>query len=330
MGLDMKHLFRPFASSLLLLVLSGLGSRAIAQGPPSWTTLPGTAFNVPLVRQIHVVTFLDKYSKPDSGCLGDSNRIYYTKDGGATWTESTISSNVPGSLGFVQGWVNDISFKDAMNGAAVITNNLDPTDHGVLLTTDAGETWTFDDAAGTPDSGHGVYWNPDDNVLMVSSPDKGLTISSDNGNTWQVVDSGKHYTGFAFTSSSDGVVATWGSQPAGFTPNYPMGTYERWRITLDTLHHVLGMLAARRHSDYAYVSRQHGRIPRRRGSFTVVPMMLRSDNGGISFAATSNYNVSHDTLTQDVAGDACNLFAPSYFSGIGCGIPSPMAPHGRR
>lgn len=307
-GLNMKNLLRLSCFLTFLLLLS---TPIFAQiGPPQWTAVP-MAFN----GKIHIVKFLDAVGAPLTGFVGDDTGISFTTNGGTSWTRATINSpNADPFKPFQTGWVNDITFKDAMNGFAVIDSNYamgnSSTDAGILITTNGGQSWIFDDANGTPDSGRGIYYNTANNRLYVASCDRGLVVSTDNGGTWSVQDTGTSYTGFAFNGNGLGVVATEGSSCV----NFPLPYKVYWMNTTDG-----GMHWAKTQMNTDCW--QPVGIPTTEtffGSTTVNcagvnNAIMRSDNGGYAFSPVLGYQPANiDTLSEAMAGDACSLFASSF------------------
>lgn len=78
--------------------------------------------------------------------IGGNQKILRTSDGGSTW--STYS--------FASGWTNTLglSFADANNGSALVSNALSPIQHH-YITTDGGATWTAGNAASSTNDGGG-------------------------------------------------------------------------------------------------------------------------------------------------------------------------------
>jgi photosystem II stability/assembly factor-like uncharacterized protein len=313
-GLDMKKLLLlPLSSFLFFLVLSTTASAQV--GPPSWTPVPMAFFG-----QIHIVKFLDAEGAPLTGFVGDDTGIWYTTNGGTTWTRATITDpplNQP--IPFPSGWVTDITFEpDAKHGFAVIDSNTTQNgDAGILVTSNGGQSWTFDDNAGTPDSGRGIYYNPTNSRLYVAGADKGLVVSTDAGGTWSVIDTGTSYTGFAFNGTGLGVVATEGSTCVNF-PSHKV----YWLATTD------GGLSWARTSMYTQ-SWQPLSIPTTETFFAssanncsgIVNAILRSDVAGNGFSDIPGYTAgASDTLAEDVAGDGCEIFASSFASHVGMWI----------
>jgi len=311
----MKHLLRSFFffSAFVLFAVMFTGS-ALAQPPSPWTSVA-----TPFTGTIHIVKFIDvpgasrdASGAPLVGFVSDGPEIYRTTNGGltpASWTLATIVSPHGVPIPFPSGWVNDISFLTDRIGAAVITNSTNAVDAGVLITMDGGATWTFDDIApappnvGTPDSGAGIYWNPANHLLFVSSLDKGLLVSSDTGQTWTQINPANYFTGFAFNGAR-GVVATQGSNENGFAPN------NHWLYTTDG-----GQTWST--SQMFYDCWQPCGIPTTETFFASTNFytggataILRSDNSGYAFGPTPYANTA-DTLTEAMQGDGCGLFASS-------------------
>ncbi len=263
--------------------------------------------------QIHIVKFLDAIpGAGNEGFVGDDTGIWYTNNTGATWTRATITNLNNTPFPFHSGWVTDITFADAMHGFAVIDSNYGSTvaDSGILITSNGGQTWVFDDQPGTPDSGRGIYYNRSNGRLFVATADSGraIVVSTDNGATWSVLDSGfDSYTGFAFTNGLRGVVATQGSTCALF----PQVKYY-WRYTTD------GGLTWQR-TGMNVESWQPAGIPTTETFFAAttnycqgaINQILRSDNNAVSFGPLPNYLPVMDTLNQAMMGDGCALFAAS-------------------
>ncbi len=311
----MKHLLRPFlvAACFLLAVIVTL-EPVWAQGPPPsvWATFKAPNPFPPNTR-IHIVKFNALGSKgatgdPLVGCIGLDSEIWYTTNGGGAvgnWQLAKIHDIANHPTPFSSGWVNDIAWASPSDGFAIIDSNSNPADHGVLITTDGGASWTFDDAPGTPDSGCGIYYNTSNNLLFVASLDKGLVVSSDNGQTWSTINPAKYFTGFAFTDPLHGVVATQGSFPGYGSPtNY-------WLYTTDGG-------KTWQQSRMFFESWQPIGIPTTKRFFAAtlhyqnnIAAILQSDNGGYAFAPIPGFNNGGDRLTQAMQGDGCSLFASS-------------------
>ncbi len=267
--------------------------------------------------QIHIVKFLDGVGAPLTGFVGDDTGIWYTTNGGTNWSRATITD--PGSLPtrFPSGWVTDISFASPTLGFAVLDSNANNnSDAGILITTNGGKNWSFDDAAGTPDSGRGIYYNTANGRLFVASCDRGLVYSTDQGGTWAVADGGRdtslYYTGFAFNGNGFGVVATEGTICNSRTQN-------GWLYTTDD---GVSWAPTRIFTQ----SWQPLGIPTTEtffGSSTnscvgINNILERSDNGGYGFAPVLGYTGgSTDTLSEAMAGDGCEQFASSFSTHFG-------------
>src|SRR5579884_25296 len=308
----MKKLLRNvFGPSIFtsFLILACFGSAFAQGGPATWQRVMQGFHGT-----IHIVKFLDAVGAPKVGFVGDDTGIWRTNDGGTTWTRCTITSPNPGPLPpFQTGWVNDITFKDALNGFAIIDSNTNPLDSGIIITADSGKTWVFDDNIGTPDSGDGIYYNHLSNLLFVASDDKGFMVSSNAGQAWQVLDTHKYYTGFAFIDDKSGVLATEGSNCLGSPFNYWLQTTDEGQ----TWHQ----------SRMFYESWQPLGISTTTTFFTSVnpndcanscpEAVFRSDMNGYAFGPIPNAFTCGDSLTEDMVGDGCVLFAPSSQSHLG-------------
>ena len=118
---------------------------------------------------------------------GEVEDIYYTTDGGATWTAQTNPSGIT---------INDMHFVDANNGWAV---GRSWSGTGILQTTDAGANWSAVDLSGLEpsdlnltsvlfsDSQNGVavgYHNPHSSIPVSA------LVTEDGGTTWNVENTG--------------------------------------------------------------------------------------------------------------------------------------------
>ena len=81
------------ASLVALLALAGsfaIAGTAKAQIWNPYIVAPATTpFN--FGNQMHSIHFLDKQGRPDTGFLADSTQIWYTYNGGVTWTLGAVA-----------------------------------------------------------------------------------------------------------------------------------------------------------------------------------------------------------------------------------------------
>ncbi len=312
----MNKLLRPFSFRSLrnllpfFVLLFAFAETASAQVmlPNSWTPVAQKFYN-----QIHIVKFLDAVGAPTSGFVGDDTGIWYTTNTGTSWTRATIVSpnhNLPST--FPTGYVNDITFEQGgMKGFAVVDSVVWPganvPDAGILITTNGGSTWTWDDNTGTPDSGRGIYYDNNTSRLYVSTIDRGLVVSDDEGKTWSVIDTGKNYTGFAFNGNGFGLVAT-----EGTVCNDGQHTYYWLLTTDDGLTWAKGRMFTETWQPLGIPTTETFFTSTGNNCLGQTESILRSDNAGYSFGPLSNYKGTGDTLTQDMAGDGCSIFATSH------------------
>ncbi|HWF43713.1 MAG TPA: choice-of-anchor D domain-containing protein, partial [Candidatus Kapabacteria bacterium] len=125
--------------------------------------------------------------------------IYYTDDGGATWTQAKLPNpNIVGQ-------VTDIYFHDRLNGWATICETSQTGWSGIYHSTDGGKSWSFVQPAIFPDgireTSRGVFYtNRDVNPAIM--------FSSDQGKTWVQNAITGDPTGIDFMDDNTGFVST--------------------------------------------------------------------------------------------------------------------------
>jgi photosystem II stability/assembly factor-like uncharacterized protein len=133
-----------------------------------------------------------------------AGRIFHSMDGGGTWTSvpSGIRSDSDSSGVFSIAWENDrIGIAAGGDYRKQAEGN-----HSLARTQDGGKVWKAIDGPGYRSA---VLWLPGRSVWIATGP-SGTDISTDDGLTWQTIDTGSYN---ALSASSDGSV--WAAGPKG-------------------------------------------------------------------------------------------------------------------
>ncbi len=130
-------------------------------------------------------------------------RVLRSTDSGKTWTVA----ETPIITGVESAGIFSIYFKDSQNGIVVGGDYRKPNEAGntVAITNDGGKTWKV--SATTLPFRSGVVWSKGKWVAVGTS---GSSVSTDNGATWQQLDS-ENYNGVSFTKTGEG----WAAGPKG-------------------------------------------------------------------------------------------------------------------
>jgi photosystem II stability/assembly factor-like uncharacterized protein len=123
-----------------------------------------------------------------SGGVSDFRNLFYSRDGGVTWSDLNISNTAEAS--YILNYLYSSFFVDANNGWVVGTNsNLTPAGK-VFKTTDGGATWSDVSPVGADDIAfHGVYFADANNGWVV-----GGVAASSLGNIYHTTDGGVTWT----------------------------------------------------------------------------------------------------------------------------------------
>lgn len=150
------------------------------------------------------------FINPDVGCIGLGNypggypaRIYYTTDGGKSWTQSLMPNMN------IFGQVTDIFFVDRMNAWATVRERIEHGWSGIYKTIDGGKTWDLWFQAEFP-----VSVRQTSRALFFTDRYSGIKRSTDGGNTFQIVASSSGALGLDFLDDNIGISSSEGSANA--------------------------------------------------------------------------------------------------------------------
>jgi photosystem II stability/assembly factor-like uncharacterized protein len=148
-------------------------------GGTSWTLVPGANIPNPTSGEFGLTNVYEKYGTSTIWFGTNKGRIFYTTDGGNTWSATTLASGNS---------ISDVAFYDSMNGLAM-TYIGTTTNSAVYNTNDGGATWNLLPAVSTaPDYGRNdVCGIPGTSWFASCGAGTGntlLSFSTDNGNTW--------------------------------------------------------------------------------------------------------------------------------------------------
>ncbi len=197
--------------AIFSLLLTIIGHSAYAQ-EQIWNEIadfpPGTGGEY-----ISCVYFLDLPGPPRIGFVGTQSNLWKTTNGGGTWTRvggGTDSNTAP------EYFVSGICFMDTLTGWFTMTGGTDVC----YRTSDGGNSWM---QLMVPDSNYGaisVYYRSGTNRLFLGMADAGMEVSTDLGNTWNLVTTGLVTTGISFFNDSIGIAA---ASPINWTNGWSNG-----------------------------------------------------------------------------------------------------------
>jgi photosystem II stability/assembly factor-like uncharacterized protein len=134
-------------------------------------------------------------------------RVFHSRNRGRSWTVATTPIRHDGpSAG-----IFSLAFRDARYGIAVGGDySKDSQDRqNIALTSDGGRSWSTPSNAGPKGFRSAVAWLPRRKLWIVTGT-SGSDVSSNNGNTWKLFDSGSYHA-MSFVPSGDG----WAVGPQG-------------------------------------------------------------------------------------------------------------------
>jgi photosystem II stability/assembly factor-like uncharacterized protein len=134
-------------------------------------------------------------------------RVFHSSDAGAAWTVAAtpVRSDGPGAGIF------SLAFRDALHGIAVGGDYSKPADDtaNIAVTSDGGRSWTAPPGARPKGYRSAAAYIAGRN-LWIATGTSGTDLSSDDGQSWQPIDS-TAYNALAFLASGAG----WAAGPAG-------------------------------------------------------------------------------------------------------------------
>lgn len=192
--------------------------------------------------KIFTVQFLDLPGPPRIGFVGADSMVYRTTDGGETW-RPTVASDYHFNA-------TDFAFKDSLTGWF---SNWTYTGPPFYKTTDGGLTWIGQTAP--TDSCSSICYRPKLHLLLLSgwpNPGSGSPLvgqrsclSTDDGLTWQLFESGTPLNGYAFLNDDTGIVTNFHDPDYKRTTDGGLtwtavdrGQDETWQPLADTVHHL--------------------------------------------------------------------------------------------
>ncbi len=258
---------------LIILILLFMCGSAAAQ---NWTQV----FSSPAI--VTSAYFFNEFE----GAIGTGRyesgapaQIYYTIDGGSSWTRSVLPN--PSLIG----QVTDIFFRDRFSGWAGIKEYAEHGWSGLYHTSDGGRTWQLvyqaDFIVGVRETSKGIYYT--DRLL-------GVYRSINGGQTFQQIIAGSGVLGIDFMDDNIGIVTSEGSvnspllltSDGGNTWTNVVTDHESWTPYADPFSRTL-----------FYSSEHDTRIP------AVASAILHSADTGKVFS-TNTYD--KNTLTGGIAG----------------------------
>jgi photosystem II stability/assembly factor-like uncharacterized protein len=135
---------------------------------------------------------LDQVGHPEVGFAGlESGGLWRTLDSGKSWNQMKVETFV--------GSISDIIFKNFQIGWLVSKDGGSPT---VYRTYDGGQTWSI---IKTGETYTALYYNSNIQRLFLSTWDKVLFFSVDDGTSWQKSGSFDALNGYAFSDQNTGI-----------------------------------------------------------------------------------------------------------------------------
>jgi photosystem II stability/assembly factor-like uncharacterized protein len=160
--------------------------------------------NPPFITAIEEICFLDE----NFGFICGLNFIYYTEDGGDTWTEP---ETFPGAT--TNWWLREFSFVSPQVG--YVCGDIGQ----VYKTNDAGKNWEFLPNTGTSESLQSIVALDEENLFACGFA--GTVIQSeDGGETWFPMTAGSTQIFFSmdFTPDGTGFISTWSGEVLRYIP----------------------------------------------------------------------------------------------------------------
>ena len=167
-------------------------------GGTSFTRVPQSDIAPILTGEFGLVNSFGSYGDNHLWFGTNKNRVYKTRDGGATYQAYTVTE-------ISDAWIVDFAFSDTLNGICLASDG-SSIQYGTYKTTDGGETWTKLINGGDPygtiiTSVSGMaydecgmrFW-----VAGAATGSSGTAYSEDGGTTWTTVDSIDQHTSIAF------------------------------------------------------------------------------------------------------------------------------------
>lgn len=167
-----------------------------------WSRIPASRLPVPRKGEGSfaasgecIVTVGDRHAWIGTGA-GLTARVFRTADRGQSWSavETGIVHDTPGA------GISGVAFRDTLNGIAVGGDNAKAEifSANVALTSDGGQTWSLGGKPSITGGLYGVVFVPGAGATVVAVGPKGATYSTDNGRSWQPLDSSAYWSvGFA-------------------------------------------------------------------------------------------------------------------------------------
>lgn len=165
----------------------------------SWTQV-----TPPFMTAIEEIYFLDE----SFGFICGLNFIYYTEDGGDTWSEP---ETFPGAT--TNWWLREFSFVNTQVG--FVCGDIGQ----VYKTTDAGKNWEYLPNSGTTESLQSIVALDEENLFACGYAGT-VVQSNDGGETWFPMTAGSTQIFFSmdFTSDGTGFISSWSGEVLRYIP----------------------------------------------------------------------------------------------------------------
>jgi len=157
------------------------------------------------------------FYSPDVGCIGTGNypggypaQIYYTTDGGRTWTRSLMPNMV------LFGQVTDIYYADRWTVWATVREKTEHGWSGLYKSIDGGKTWRLWFQVVFPVS---VRQTPN-GLIYYTDRYSGVSVSTDGGYTFGLVAPSGGSLGLDFLDNNNGIESSEGLPGPGGAPTY--------------------------------------------------------------------------------------------------------------
>ncbi len=227
------------------------------------------------------------FYNPNIGCIGTGSypggfiaQIYYTTDGGNSWTRSLMPNMN------LLGQITDIYFTDRWNGWATVHERLEQGWSGVYKTSDGGKSWDLSYQAEFP-----VTVRQTIRGIFLTDRYRGIRRSTDGGLTFPVVIETGAALGLDFLDDNIGFSSSEGN---GLAPPYvTFDGGDNW-TPYSTIHEAWTTFADVATKQFFYSSEHDVLFP------ATVSEIDGSTNFGKDF--TTRFSGPHDALTGGIAG----------------------------